>query len=795
MTLRRLCLTLQGAVQGVGFRPFVYRLAINLDLKGWVNNSAQGVEIEVEGPTHLLNSFLGQLKNDLPPRAVIEMIECTDDAPIGYTSFEIRPSTEGSSTALLLPDIATCADCLREIFDPCDRRYRYPFTNCTNCGPRYSIIQSLPYDRHNATMRHFKMCPDCQSEYTDPLSRRFHAQPNACPICGPQVELWNEEGQLEEGWQDEPIQHAAEAIRQGKILAVKGLGGFHLMVDARNQAAVERLRERKHRPDKPFALMYPSLKRVRHDCEILEVEAELLRSHTAPIVLLKRKQKNSVRVDPENNIAEAVAPGYPHLGIMLPYTPLHHLLMADLDFPVVATSGNPSGVPICFNERQTPQDLKGLADLYLIHNRPILSPSDDSIIQVINNQPQILRRARGYAPLPISPSPIQNSKLSSPPTILAVGAHLKNTIALSLGDRIFLSPHLGDLGTVQSLKRFQKTIRDFLQIYDCQPDIIACDAHPDYASTQAAHTFAQEWQVPVIPVQHHYAHVLACIAEHPLERAALGIAWDGSGYGLDGTLWGGEFLRITTSGFERVGYLRPFQLPGGEKAIQEPRRAALGLLYSCFGEAIEQKQLAPMQAFSPQSLKLLYTMLDRHINTPMTSSVGRLFDAIASLTNKVQISSYEGQAAAALESALTGFETEEHYPVQISSTLPLIVDWRPMLNAILEDIAVGLDAGLISSKFHNTLVEIIVNVSHRVGESYVVLTGGCFQNRYLSERTSKRLREENFQPYWHQQIPTNDGGIALGQVMSIKRSHRSSINIQDVLSDPQPLPPRTSSCV
>ncbi len=780
MAEQRLCLTIHGAVQGVGFRPFIYRLATRLDLKGWVNNSAQGVELEVEGHAQLLDSFLAHLKSNPPPRAVIETIAYTFHDSVGYSSFEIRTSSEGAKKTLILPDIATCADCLRELFDPCDRRYRYPFTNCTHCGPRYSIIQALPYDRQNTTMRHFKMCPDCQSEYTNPLSRRFHAQPNACPTCGPQVKLWDQDGEVRR--EDDPIALSAEAIRQGKVLAVKGLGGFHLMVDARNSVAVERLRERKHRPDQPFALMYPSLEQVRQDCEMSDVEEELLRSHTAPIVLLKRKRTNSARIDLKNNIVDAVAPGSPHLGIMLPYTPLHHLLMADLQFPIVATSGNPSGTPICCDEDQALQHLKGLADLYLVHNRPIQHPTDDSIIQVINNQPQIRRRARGYAPLPITPSlhpPTQPSTLKLP-TILAVGAHLKNTIALSLDDLIFLSPHLGDLGTLLSLERFDQTIRDFLQLYDGQPDIIACDAHPDYASTQAAQALAQAWQVPVISVQHHYAHVLACMAEHHLEAPALGIAWDGSGYGLDGTLWGGEFLQITPEGFERVGYLRPFQLPGGEKAIQEPRRTALGVLYSVLGKAIEQEQLASIQAFSPQSLKLLYKMLNRQVNTPMTSSVGRLFDAIASLTNKVQISSYEGQAAIALESVLAGFETEEHYPFQISSVFPLIVDWVPMLTAILEEIAIGSEVGFISSKFHNTLVEIIINVSHRVGEPRVVLTGGCFQNRYLSERTIGRLRAENFQPYWHQQIPSYDGCIALGQVMAIQRNQTSSITSQDV---------------
>ncbi len=806
MTQQRLHLQIQGAVQGVGFRPFVFRLATSSQLSGWVRNDTQGVVIEVEGNPHRLNQFLSQLQQNSPVLAIIEAIEQQYVQPLGEATFAIHPSYTGPKSVFLLPDIATCADCLHELFDPSNRRYHYPFINCTHCGPRFSIIQALPYDRDNTAMRGFQMCPDCLSEYQDPSSRRFHAQPIACSVCGPWVELWDGEGGVVRGMKrgedgrrrDEPIRLAAEAIRQGKVIAVKGLGGFHLMVDARNPGAVARLREHKNRPDKPLALMYPSLELVRKDCEVSELEAELLRLHHAPIVLLKRRQQYRKSFRPGSSIADTVAPGSPHLGILLPYTPLHHLLMAELNFPIVATSGNPNGAPICFDEQQALHELKTIADLYLIHNRPILHPIDDSIVQVINNQPQLRRRARGYAPLPISftpPSfplslngpapetpPSQDSKFLlgrrfanktqnlHSPTILALGPHLKNTIALSLGNRIFISQHLGDLGTAPSLDRFQQTIHDFLQLYECQPDVIACDAHPDYASTQAAQAFAQQWQIPVIPVQHHYAHVLACMAEHHLEAPVLGIAWDGAGYGLDGTLWGGEFLRITPSGFEQVGYLRPFQLPGGEQATREPRRSALGLLYTCFGEEVfEWGRLAPLNTFSKQSEKVLRAMLDRQLNTPLTSSMGRLFDAIASLTNLIQTTNFEGQAAMALESILASAATGDHYPFQVSTTLPLVVDWEPMLTAILADIYQEVDISLISAKFHHTLVAIIVQIAEQIGEPCIVLTGGCFQNQYLSERAIHRLQEKKFRPYWHQQVPANDGGIALGQVMAVHR--------------------------
>ncbi|WP_010476558.1 carbamoyltransferase HypF [Acaryochloris sp. CCMEE 5410] len=823
MTHQRLQLTIQGAVQGVGFRPFIFRLATRLKLRGWVSNDTQGVVIEVEGGPERLNQFLAQLQANPPVLAEIETIKQKYIPPLGEHTFTIRPSQNGPKTTLLLPDVATCADCLRELFNPSDRRYRYPFINCTHCGPRYSIIRALPYDRGNTAMASFHMCPNCLSEYQNPLSRRFHAQPIACPTCGPIVEVWhwqkerwvsnqlqgqavqqNQEGIAEKTEGLGAIGLAAVALRQGLIVAVKGVGGFHLLVDARNSDAVKRLRTRKKRPNKPFALMYPSLERVKHTCEVSELEAELLQSPKAPIVLLQRRHLSLA--DP---IADEVAPGCSHLGVLLPYTPIHHLLMADLDFPIVATSGNLNGAPISFNVEKALDDLKSIADLFLIHNRPILHPIDDSVVQVINGQTQLRRRARGYAPLPLSvtfpshhssPKGLsatpQSARPPKRPTILAVGSHLKNTIALSLDDHVFMSQHLGDLDTVPSIDRFQQTLQALLQLYECQPNLVACDAHPDYASTQAAQALAQQWQVPLLSVQHHYAHVLACMAEHHLEAPVLGIAWDGAGYGLDGTVWGGEFLRITSSGFERVGYWRPFFLPGGDQAAREPRRTAMGLLYTCFGGKIfEWEGLAPLKAFSQPSAQVLQAMLDRSLNTPLTSSVGRFFDAIASLTNLMQNTHFEGQAAMALESILGRAATEDDYPFHLSASLPFVVDWEPMLMAILADIDQGVDTSWISTKFHNTLVEIIVQIAYQIGEPYIVLTGGCFQNQYLSERAIHRLQESQFRPYWHQQVPTNDGGIALGQIMAAHRHYAGRFpKVNETFNRQQPFVEADSPC-
>ncbi|MCS6936513.1 MAG: carbamoyltransferase HypF [Candidatus Bipolaricaulota bacterium] len=745
---QRLRLVLYGAVQGVGFRPFVYRLATELKLTGWVLNSAQGVFIEVEGAKEQLEEFLRRLERDKPPRAFLQSLEASWLDPVGYPAFEIRHSEEsGQKTAFILPDIATCPECLREIFDPTDRRYRYPFTNCTHCGPRFSIIEALPYDRPNTTMKKFPMCSDCQAEYQDPTHRRFHAQPNACPTCGPHLELWDSKGNVL-AQHDNALRQTAEAIRTGQIVAVKGLGGFHLICDARNDDAVQELRRRKHREEKPFALLYPSLELVRAHCEVSALEERLLTSPEAPIVLLRRRK--SVQ------IASSVAPHNPYLGIMLPYTPLHHLLMKELGFPVVATSGNLSDEPICTDEHEALERLNKIADLFLVHNRPIARHVDDSIVRIVGGRELVMRRARGFAPLPIR----IKTEDSQSKTVLAVGAHLKNTIALAVGSNVFLSQHIGDLETAEAFGAFQRVIQDFERLYDAQPSVIAHDLHPDYLSTQ----YAQGRKPRTVGVQHHYAHVLACMAENELDSSVLGVSWDGTGYGLDGTIWGGEFLRATRESFTRVAHLRTFRLPGGERAIQEPRRSALGVLYELFGDALtdECADLAPIQSFSQNELKLLLAMLQKNLNSPVTSSAGRLFDAVASLVGLRQIGRFEGQAAMELEFALGSIETDETYEFDL---LQELLDWEAMLRSLIGDVRAGVAVGKIAAKFHNTLVEMIVAVARRVGEERVVLTGGCFQNKYLTERAIARLREAGFRVYWHQRVPPNDGGIALGQIV------------------------------
>ncbi len=757
----RLRVTVRGAVQGVGFRPFVYRLATGLRLTGWVSNTSQGVTIEAEGDKARLEEFLLRLEQEKPPRSSIQSLEFSFLDRVGYAAFEIRESTSGQKTALVMPDIATCPDCLSEIFDPQDRRYRYPFTNCTNCGPRFSILEALPYDRPNTTMRGFTMCEACRAEYEDPLDRRFHAQPNACPTCGPHLELWDRNDGVLASHHDALLQ-TAQALRRGAIVAVKGLGGFHLMVDARDENAVRRLRRLKAREEKPFALMYPSLSLVKAHCNVDKLEGRLLLSAESPIVLLRRSTAES-----QSEIARSVAPSNPYLGIMLPYTPLHHLLMAELGFPVVATSGNLSEEPICTDERDAVQRLGGIAELFLVHNRPIVRHVDDSIVRVTMGRELVLRRARGYAPLPIR-------LRDAIPSFLAVGGHLKNTIATSVGDQVFVSQHIGDLETARAVNAFRDVIASFHQIHDLHPVAVACDAHPDYTSTQ----FAKDSALPAVAVQHHYAHVLSCAAENDIEGPVLGVSWDGTGWGIDGTLWGGEFLHVTGTSFQRVAHLRTFRLPGGEKAIKEPKRAALGLLYELFGSSLfDREDLAPLQACSSRERQVLRTMLQRNINAPITSSVGRLFDAVAAIVNLRQEMRFEGQAAMELEFACSDMQTDERYDLDVTEPeenglpAPSVVDWESMVHSLLHDMRRGVPVAEASAKFHNSLVEVICAVARRVAEERVVLTGGCFQNSYLTERAVRRLRQEGFRAYWHQRVPPNDGGLALGQIVAAARAY------------------------
>ncbi len=741
--IERARVQIRGAVQGVGFRPFVYRLATELSLRGWVNNSSQGVFLEVEGGASQLRSFLARLTKEKPPRAVIQSCESVQLDPVGYEAFEIRESEEsGGKTALILPDIATCEDCLREIFDRGDRRFRYPFTNCTNCGPRFSIVEALPYDRANTSMKKFAMCTECAREYRDPADRRFHAEPIACPRCGPQLQLWDSLGECVARREDALAQAAAE-IRAGRIVALKGVGGFQLLVDARNDGAVQRLRERKHREEKPFAVMSPSLEQARSCCEITELEAALLTSCEAPIVLLEKKP--AIR-----HSQSAISPGNPNLGLMLPSSPLHHLLLRELNFPVVATSGNRSDEPICVEEKEAVVRLRGLANFFLVHDRPIVRHVDDSIVRVMHGRAMMLRRARGYAPLPVTLARPQASTL-------AVGAHLKNTVALSVEQNVFISQHLGDLATQQAHDAFTKTVADLPRLYDIRPEVIAHDLHPEYLSTK----YALQQPGRHVAVQHHWAHIASCMAEHNLEPPLLGVAWDGTGYGTDGTIWGGEFFLVQDNSCQRAAHFRTFRLPGGDAAVKEPRRGALGLLHEIFGDALwEQTDL--IENFTAAELKTLRSMLRGQVNSPLTSSVGRLFDGVAALAGLRARSSFEGQAAMELEFMIDP-ATADSYPFTMSGTGPLVIDWEPALRAILADRRRQVRPGVIAARFHHLLADVILAVARHFRETRIALSGGCFQNRYLTERVIDQLEGAGFEPAWQQRVPPNDGGISLGQ--------------------------------
>ncbi len=763
----RLNLVLHGAVQGVGFRPFVFRLASEIGLTGWVRNSSEGVFIEVEGPPDRIARFRERLVVEVPPRAFIQSLEARELDATGFPDFRILPSAEGSKSALILPDIATCDQCLAEIRDPLNRRYRYPFTNCTHCGPRFSIIEALPYDRANTTMRRFEMCPCCREEYETPLDRRFHAQPNACPDCGPRLQLLDASGQLLSD-RDQALLAAAAALRNGEIVALKGLGGFQLLVDARNDDAVARLRRRKHREEKPLALLVPDADSAAEICRTSSLERRILTSPERPIVLLERR-----RCDTAAGVAKGVAPGNPSLGVMLPCTPLHHLLMDELGFPVVATSGNRSDEPICTANHEALERLRGIPDLYLVHDRPIARHVDDSVVRVLAGRELVLRRARGFAPLPV--------RLSRElPAALAVGGHLKNTVAVTVGPNAFLSQHIGDLETASARAAFEQVASDLQNMYAVSPRTVVCDLHPDYASTR----YARRLTTDVLAVQHHYAHVLSCIAENDIEPAGLGISWDGTGFGLDGTIWGGEFLRVTKEGFERFAHLRTFPLPGSEQAVREPRRSALGLLYELHGDALWSDEPGFLRTrFQAEEVRVLRRMLEQGLQCPRTSSVGRLFDAVASLLGLRQVSGFEGQAAMEVEYELSrhgagglgdGTDPRSAYPFDCAPPVRTgpslqeswVVDWGPMIRGMMFDLAGGVPRPEIVSKFHGTLCAVMVRMAAESGESQIMLSGGCFQNRYLTENAVARLREKGYRVYWHQRVPPNDGGLALGQVLA-----------------------------
>jgi hydrogenase maturation protein HypF len=739
--IQRERVTVEGAVQGVGFRPFVYRLAHDLGLVGFVRNTPAGVTIEVEGSDTSRAAFKKALHGCTLPQVQIVRVVGAPVPLLGEAAFTIRASQGGTeTTALILPDLDVCDDCLAEMRNPQDRRYRYPFINCTNCGPRFSIITALPYDRPNTTMAGFKMCSACRSEYAAPANRRYHAQPIACPDCGPQLVLLNNKGERAASG-DKALQTAVRAMRNGKILALKGLGGFQLMCDARNQAAVSQLRRCKYRPHKPFALMYPRLQDVYDDCKVTPKEAELLSCAAAPIVLLRKQACCSV--------VPEVAPANAYLGVMLPGTPVHHLLLTEFGAPLVATSGNRANEPICIDETQAVDALGAIADVFLVHNRPISGRCDDSVVRVVKNQVSIMRRARGFAPLPVT----LKHKVDAP--VLAVGGHLKNTVALAVGQQVFLSPHIGDLDTLGARDAHHEAVQLLCGLYQVEPDQVVTDMHPDYYTTQ----LAEQRTDRTFTVQHHYAHALACMADNGITAPCLAVVWDGTGYGTDHTVWGGEFLTIKPGGYHRALHFMRFPLPGGDAAVKDPKRTALGMLYVLDGEAAFKGDI---NRFGKHS-QLMQAALTQNINCPMTSSAGRIFDAVAVLTGVCMENGFEGQAAMALE-YVADPSVAQQYDFVISDAQ---IDWRPLLRGVLHDVDRGLATGTIAAKFHRTLVAMIVAAAQVSGETTVLLSGGCFQNALLLEWSIDALQNAGFNVYWHHQVPPNDGGLALGQILAL----------------------------
>ena len=744
-------MTVRGVVQGVGFRPFVYRLAHEYNLKGWVRNTSGSVDIEVEGSKKSLENFLGALRSQAPPMAHIEAVEVAFDSPKGYTQFQIEPSlSREGQYQLVSPDIATCDDCKKEIFSPADRRFRYPFTNCTNCGPRFTIIEDIPYDRPKTTMHKFKMCPQCRREYNDPQDRRFHAQPNACPKCGPSLELVDGDGKAVDG---DVITAASALLKAGKILAIKGLGGFHLACDATSEVAINTLRARKRRQGKPLAVMISTLEEIEKHCLVSPEERKLLQSPQCPIVLLRWKKGS--------NISPAVAPNLKYLGVMLPYTPLHHLLLNETGLPLVMTSGNISEEPIAKDNDEVLTRLGGIADYFLLHNRDIYARYDDSVY-VVEDMPQVLRRARSYAPYPIF-LPFKSKQ------ILACGAELKNTFCLTKDEHAFLSQHIGDMENEETLGHFEDTVELYKKLFRIEPEVIAYDMHPEYLATKYALEAGAKAGLKLAPVQHHHAHIVSCMVDNMIEGRVIGVAFDGTGYGIDGNIWGGEFFTADYLGFKRLGHLEYVPLPGGEAAIKKPYRMALGYIYSLLGEDFSLEGL-PLRLV-PNELELIKQQLRRRINSPLTSSAGRLFDAVSALAGVRQEIDYEAQAAIELEMlAPDEVSAPEFYPFSIVEHQGVrVVRLGELISAVVGDVRNQTPASVISLRFHHTVARMIAEVCKLIaGESgitQVALSGGVFQNRLLLKLAIAALEGQGFNVLSHHLVPCNDGGVSLGQAV------------------------------
>ncbi|MHC1727350.1 MAG: carbamoyltransferase HypF [Syntrophobacteraceae bacterium] len=751
-TGRRVLVKVRGIVQGVGFRPFIFQLAGRHGLSGWVRNQSDGVEIEVSGGAGPVGEFVCDITAKAPPLARITSVETAELPYASLEGFRIITSRALQSRATLIsPDVCTCKDCLRELLDSRNRRFRYPFINCTNCGPRYTIIKDIPYDRDKTTMAGFPLCPACRAEYDDPLNRRFHAQPNACWECGPQVWLVDF-GQNRIASRDEALLKAAALLDAGAILAVKGLGGFHLSAKATDEDAVSRLRSRKVREEKPFAVMFPTVDEIRRYCHVNAEEERLLKSLARPIVLLKKRSDAATPA-----LASKVAPKNRCLGAFLPYTPLHFLLFEGTPCrALVMTSGNRSDEPIVMENSDAVERLKGIADYFLLHDRDIYMRSDDSVTRVLAGKPRPMRRARGYVPYPVF-------LRESVPSVLGTGAELKNTICLTRGKEAFLSQHIGDLENLETLRSFEHTIAHLERILEIEPEVIVHDLHPDYLSTQWA--FRQEGR-PRIAVQHHHAHIAAVMAERGLTGPVIGLALDGTGLGTDGTIWGGEILRVDDCTFERLGHFRQVLLPGGGKAIKEPWRMALSYLFSIGSENVERRFADFLGHWPEKDRRIILQMLSRRLNSPVTSSCGRLFDAVAALCGIRLSVNYEGQAAIELEQAIEPDSGFYEGRIEIGEG-PLIVDPFPMIEAVVEDNRRGVSAGKIAARFHNGVILILAEAArvaaNKAGLNRVLLSGGVFQNAYLSERLEKEIATRGLEVYGHKEVPANDACIALGQ--------------------------------
>ncbi len=740
---------INGIVQGVGFRPFIYQLAKKKGLGGYIANTSMGVDIEVEGELGEIENFFQEIHTRKPPLARIVHIERQYLPPQHYKDFVIRKSlVQAHRSALVAPDVGVCDDCLREMNDPRDHRYRYPFINCTNCGPRYTIIKDIPYDRDKTSMASFLMCEKCRKEYEDPVDRRFHAQPNACWKCGPIVRLYQSSNRPVEGV--DPISETCKLLKSGKIIGIKGLGGFHLAVDATDGKAVERLRERKHREEKPLALISPSIERIEQYAYVSPLEAQVLQSPQSPIVLLRKKEQNA--------ISSEVAPRSCCFGVMLPYAPLHHLILQEGFLALVLTSGNISEEPIAIDNKEAFRRLSGIADYFLVHNRDIYLRNDDSVVRVLGQKVRMIRRSRGYVPVPVT------LDRGIRPT-LACGPFLANTVCLGKGNNAFLSQHVGDLENLETFEAFERTIDHLKAILEIDPEVIAYDLHPDYLSTQYA---TKQTGVRKVGVQHHHAHIASCMAENGITGPVIGLAMDGTGYGTDGTVWGGEILLTNFHSFERVGHFQNVSLPGGEAAIREPWRMALEYLHHAFGKGLFDLPIEFVKRLDPKKAKIILTMIEKNINSPQTSSCGRLFDGVAALLGLRDRAFYRGQAAVELEMEMGGGKGS--YSVVIGEEgEELIIPHGPIIRGVISDLIEGIDRRTISRKFHNTLVRLFtdtcIKLRDRRNLNRVALSGGVFQNAFLLAELEKVLLDLGFEVYTHSVVPTNDGGISLGQIM------------------------------